>query len=287
MCAAKFRASGTVIPNRVCAAMLVLLAGGSLPAFAEDAINPVLDDRFMFRLGALRNNIEGTVTVLQQPLPETPIDIEEVGLDTTQTSPWGSVRWRFGERWAVNFHYDGFDQNGNGTVETEFNFDGVVFPVGATIDSRLRADAYIADVSYTLWKQRNYELGLGLGVHAFDLDMGISGTISIGDANLEVASAEEELLVPLPNLRIFGTYAFSEKISFSGSAGWLSMSYENYDGDFLYVRGQLEYRLTDRWGVGAGYQYTEVDVEHNRDNGDFEAYDFDLSGLQGYISYSF
>jgi len=66
MRAAKFRAFGTAIPIRVCAAMLVLLPGGSLPALAVDAINPVLDDRFMFRLGFLRNDIEGTVTVLQQ-----------------------------------------------------------------------------------------------------------------------------------------------------------------------------------------------------------------------------
>jgi opacity protein-like surface antigen len=287
MYAIRFRASGTAIPIRVCAAMLVLLVGGSLPAFAEDAINPVLDDRFSFRMGALRNDIEGTITVLDQPFPETPIDIEKVGLDTTQTSPWGSMRWRFGERWALNFHYDRFDQDGTGVLETGFNFDGVFYPAGAVIDSRLRADAYILDVSYALWKQHNYELGLGLGLHAFNLDMGIGGTVSIGDESVELGNTEEEVLAPVPNLRVFGTYAFSEKISFSGSAGWLSMSYKDWDGDFLYVRGLLEYRLTDRWGIGAGYQYTDVDVEHNRDNGDFEAYDLELSGIQGYISYSF
>ena len=47
MSAAKFRPSGTVIPIRICAAML--------------------DDRFMFHLGALRNGIEGTVKLLPQP----------------------------------------------------------------------------------------------------------------------------------------------------------------------------------------------------------------------------
>jgi hypothetical protein len=287
MFAVKFRASGTAIPLQVFAAVLLLLPGASLPALAEEALNPVLDDRLKFRLGALHNDIEGTVTVLRQPLPETPIDIEEVGLDTTQTSPWGSIRWRFGERWALNFHYDRFEQNGTAILETGFNFDGVVYPAGSTIDSRLRADAYILDVSYALRKQRNYELGLGLGVHAFDLDMGIGGTIINGDESLELESAEEEVLVPLPNLRIFGTYAFNEKLSFSGTAGWLSMSYEDYDGNFLYVRGLLEYQLTTRWGIGAGYQYTDVDVEHDRNNGDFDEYDFDLSGIQGYISYSF
>ena len=98
---------------------------------------------------------------------------------------------------------------------------------------------------------------------------------------------EEEFIAPVPNLRLFGTYALNEKLSFSGSAGWLSFSYEDWDGDFLYVRGLVEYRFTERWGIGAGYQYTDVDVKRDRDNGDFEEYDLDLSGFQAYVSYSF
>jgi hypothetical protein len=268
-------------------AAVVFLLGGSPRALTADAINPVLDDKFMFRLGGLRNDMEGTVTVLRQPLPETPVDVEDIGLDTDQTSPWGSVRWRFGERWALNFHYDRFDQDGEQDVETEFNFDGIVYPVGARIETTFRADAYILDVTYAVWKQRNYELGLGLGIHAFDLDLGIRGTVSVGDEVLELGNAEEELLAPVPNLRLFGIYAFNEKVSLSGSAGWLSMSYKDWDGDFFYIRGLVEYRFSGHWGLGAGYQYTNVDVEHKRDNGDFEEYDVELSGFQAYISYSF
>ena len=99
--------------------------------------------------------------------------------------------------------------------------------------------------------------------------------------------AEEEFITPVPNLRLIGIYALGTKISLQASAGWLSMSYEDWDGDFLYIRGLLEYRLTDRWGAGIGYQWTELDLEHNRSNGDFEEYDFELNGIQGYISYSF
>ena len=268
-------------------AILALLLGSSLPALAGDAINPVLDDTFMFRLGALRNELDGTITVLRQPLPETPVDVDDIGLDTSQTSPWGSIRWRFGERWALNFHYDRFDQDGKAKAESEFNFDGVVYPAGARLDTKFRADAYILDVSYTLWKQRNYELGLGVGVHGFDLDMGIRGTVNIGDAVLEIGDAKEEFIAPVPNLRVFGIYAFTPALSLSGSAGWLSMSYENWDGGFLYLRGLVEYRLTEHWGAGVGYQFTDVDIEHNRSDGDFEEYEVDLNGFHGYVSYSF
>jgi hypothetical protein len=268
---------------------LVSLALLSFPfhGATADAINPALDDQFTIRLGFLHNEIEGTVTVLRQPLPETPVDVEDVGLDTSQTSPWASIRWRFGERWALNFHYDRFDQDGKHKVETEFNFDGVIYPVGARIDTKFRADAYILDVSYALWQGRDYELGVGVGVHAFDLDMGIRGSIKVGEEEGEIGRAQEELIAPVPNLRLFGIYAFSPKVSVSASAGWLSASYEDWDGEFLYLRGLVEYRFSESWGLGGGYQFTDVDVEHNRDGGDFEKYDVELSGWQGYITYSF
>ena len=154
-------------------AILCVLTAGPQTTQAQTAINPVLDDKFTVRLGGLRNELEGTVTVQKQPLPATPIDVEDLGLDTKQTSPWGHIRWRFGERWALNFHYDRFDQDGKAKVEGEFNFDGIVYPTGARIDTKLRADAYVLAVSYILWKRPNYEFGFGLGIHGFDLDMGI------------------------------------------------------------------------------------------------------------------
>jgi hypothetical protein len=269
------------------AILLTALLGWPHFAIAQSAINPELDDRFTLRLGVMRNELDGAVTVLKQPLPETPVDVEDLGLDTKQTSPWGSFRWRFGERWALNFQYDRFDQDGKTKVEDEFNFDGVVYPVGARIDTKFRADAYVMDVSYAVWKNPNYEIGLGLGIHGFDLDMGIRGTISIGDETGSIGEASEEFIAPVPNLRLFGTYAFNSKVSATATAGWLSMGYEDWDGDFLYLKGMLEYRITASWATGVGYQYTDIDVEHNRDNGNFEEYDADLSALQAYISYSF
>ena len=282
---AQFTIPGSIIKK----AWLILTAllATSIPATAQDAINPVLDDKFTFSLGFLRNEMEGEVTVLRQPLPETPIDVESVGLDTDQTSPWGHIRWRFGERWRLDFHYDRFDQDGKGKASKDFNFDGVVYPAGARIDTKFRADAYVFNIGYALWKQPNYELGLGLGLHGFDLDMGIKGTVRLGDKDKEIGSAAEELIAPVPNLRLFGIYAFTPALSLSASAGWLSASYDDWDGEFLYLRGLLDYRFSGRWGVGIGYQLTDVDIEHNRDNGDFEEYDVELSGIQGYISYSF
>ena len=270
-------------------AVLLSLASMSLSTLvAAQAINPVLDDKFTFKLGAIYNEIDGTLTINQQPLPETPVDIEDIlGIDTSQTSPWLGFRWRFGERWALNFHFDRFDQSGKAEVFEEFNLDGVIYPVGARIETDLRADAYVMDVSYSIWKSNNYVAGIGFGLHAFDIEVQAKGSLLLGDEYEEFSSTSDTLLAPVPNLRLYGTYAFNPKTSITFNAGWLSLSYEDFDGDFLYVGSHVEYRFTERWGAGVGAQYTDIDVKHDSGGGDFEELNVDFSGVQAYITYSF
>ncbi len=266
-------------------AAVVLLAAGT--AAAQSAVNPVLEDTFTFRAGVIRNDIDGTATVSREPLPVTPIGLNVLGLDDDDTSPWAAMRWRFGKRWALNLHYDRFEKNASAEIEDSFNFDGTVYPAGARLESDLRADAYVMDLSYSILRGRAYEAGIGVGVHAFDLDARIKGGIELGDIVETLDTSDQSLIAPVPNLRAFGTYAFGPNLSVTGSAGWLSASYEDWDGRFLYLRGTAEYRLWERWALGVGYQFTDIDIEHDRGGGDFEEYEFDLRGIQAYLGFSF
>ena len=74
---------------RSSARLLALVAAATLlPMVGAQAANPVLDDKFSFRLGGIYNNIEGTATVARPPLPITPIDLDDMlGIDTEHTKP--------------------------------------------------------------------------------------------------------------------------------------------------------------------------------------------------------
>lgn len=267
------------------AALAVILFGAST---AGAATNPVLDDKFTFKLGAIYNEVDGSVTIARAPLPETPVDIDDVlGIDTNQTSPWAAFRWRFGERWALNAHFDRFDQSGSAEVSDQFNLDGVIYPVGARIDTDFRADAYVMDISYSIWKTSNYEAGVGFGLHAFDLKVDAKASLLVGEEYEEYAASTDDLIAPVPNLRLFGTYAFNEKTSITANGGWLSLSYEDYDGSFYYVDAAVQYQLTNNWGLGLGLQYTDVDVEHDSGNGDFEELNVNFTGVTASVTYSF
>ena len=46
------------------------------------------------------------------------------------------------------------------------------------------------------------------------------------------------------------------------------------------------YRFTERFGVGVGYQYVDVDVTVDKSNGE-AGFDIQFQGPTAYLSYSF
>ena len=257
------------------------------PLVVAEAINPALTDKFSFKGGVLYQKTDATLTVARAPLPETPVSLNFLGIDDEAYNPWLAFSWRFREKWALSFLFNRFDESGGAITATDFNFDGDVYPAGTAIESDLRADAYVFDLSYAFWKADNYEAGLGFGLHAFDLKAGIKGEVVLGPEQGRFQSSTEDLIAPVPNLRLFGTYAFNAKTSVRTNAGWLSLTYGDYEGDFLYLAAQVEYRFTDRFGAGLGYQYTDIDVEHDSGGRDFEKFVWDFNSVNAYLTYSF
>ena len=173
--------------------LLILGASFSVPAIAEP-LNPVLEDVFTFKLGTLKNGLDGSVTVTRAPLPEIPIDLGALELAEDQWNPWARFRWRFADRWALNMHYNPYETDAATVVTTEFNFDGIVFPVGVAVDSNLLADAYVLNVTYDIFRSDRYEAGIGLGLHAFDLELGIAGIAKVGEIEEEFGSSSQSLI---------------------------------------------------------------------------------------------
>ena len=108
-----------------------------------------------------------------------------------------------------------------------------------------------------------------------------------GFADIPIQSSSDELLAPIPNLRAYYTHAFTDKLSLTANLGLLSLTYEDYDGQFKYVKGQMEYRFSSSWGIGIGAQYTDLKVEHDSGGGKFEEYEVDFTGGLAFVTYSF
>ncbi len=266
---------------------LTLLTSTSL-ASAQEVIHPVLSDKFTFKLGALDNRADGELRVTRPPLPEIPIKLSDLNIEDSDVAPWAAFRWRFKDRWSLNFMFNRYESDGTVVVEDEFNFDGEVYPVGLGVNSGLRADAYIMDVSYAFMKKKNQEFGVGIGLHAFDLQAKLQAGAYVGDIEGVTPPAQsEDLIAPVPNLRAYYLYAFNSRVHVKMDVGWLSANYEDYEGRFYYASIAGEYRFTERFGAGLGYEFTDVDFNYDKGNGDETEFDMLFDSLQVYLTYSF
>jgi opacity protein-like surface antigen len=262
-----------------------VLSGAVLAA--GNSLNPVLDDKFTFKLGASWLKADGSFSSTREGDPTEKLTTSDLGVDDTETNAAFSARWRFTERWRLTFDYFGLDVNGN--VREDFDdldFGDIQASGFLAVDTKFKTDFYIAQVGYSLLKNERAELGIGAGVHIvrFDTKLKVSG--GINNASGSVQSDSVDLTAPLPNVLGYGTYAFTPKLSLDGSVGWFGLSYSDYDGNLLTLAANLDYRLTDHFGVGVGYNYINMDLTINKSNRK-DKYDIDDKGPVLYVTASF
>ena len=268
------------------AALLLLPAVGLAQTSAP--FHPYLDtsEKHIVMLGATRQNADVELRATRNALPEVGLELDDLGLDDRYNSWMAEYRYRINDRWGIFVGAFTFDVDGRREVTEEFNFEGTVFEAGASLDSELQVDNYIADVMYTAYRSDSAELLLGAGLHAFDLDVALEGRVFVGDLEATRSAADSQLLAPLPNLRAQGFYAITPRLGAAATVGWLSANYDDWDGDFLYLHARLHYRLKAGFGISAGYQFTDIDLTEEKSRGENE-YDIRFDGPTVQLSYSF
>lgn len=254
-------------------------------AFGEtQGINPVLNEPFTFRLGANFLTVDGDLGSGTDNKEFPDIDIDTLGVDEDETSLYFAARWRPSHRWMIKFDYFGFDNEGDVSRPIlDFGGSGI-----GTLraETKLKTDFYVIQAGYSLLKNERADLGLGLGLHVIDFDTSLRLTGQLGNTVRAIGTERTDLLVPLPNLLAYGTYAFTPKLSLDGSAAYFSLSYDDYDGSLFRGTINLEYRFTDHIGAGIGYNYTNMNLDIEDDDVTTE-YDLNYTGPVVFLSAGF
>jgi outer membrane receptor for ferric coprogen and ferric-rhodotorulic acid len=144
----------------------------------------------------------------------------------------------------------------------------------------------LLDVFYSVYKSDTAELRIGGGLHAFDFEVELAADAFIGDASASRVAADEQLLAPLPNLRFDGLYALSPRWSVSGGMGWLSVTYDDYEGSYVFADIKTDYRITDGFSLGIGYRLVDTDIKAEGSRRDL-SFNSEYHGPTAYLSYSF
>ncbi|MDG2459870.1 MAG: hypothetical protein P8M73_03215 [Luminiphilus sp.] len=267
---------------------LALLAALVFPqhSFAE-ALHPYLSDRHHITVGGFRQHSDASFTANREGFEPTSVGLSSIGLDGRDSTLMIEYHFRKDERWQYSAGLYRYRQTGDLSAETAFNFDGVEVEVGSSLETDLAIDTYMFDAMYTLRRTDHSELSIGGGLHVLDNDVIVNSRRSVnGMETAEWERGRAALIAPLPNFRATYFHALSPRASIKLTAGWLSLTYDNYDGDFRYIHFMGQYRVTEAIGLMLGYQFAGIDIQENKDPG-YNRFDVDFSGLTFGMTYSF
>ena len=269
----------------LCAAPVFWFLCWSTCATAED-IHPALSDRHTFYAGAFFQKSEGQIASSLKGVGSGGIDTDDLGVDDRYTSWMLGYSWRFAERWTLALRAHVFDTDGDATVSREFEYEGEKFEAGASLESDISVKTYLVDVMYSVYKSDRADLQFGGGLHAFDFDVEMTGSVFINEESRTRTAVNDDLLAPLPNLRLNGVYALNSRWIVRGDLGWLSANVDDWEGSYSYIRLGTDYRFGNRFGVGLGYQYFDIDVSRERSRTK-STFDLTYQGPMLYLNYGF
>jgi len=253
---------------------------------AEKASNNVLDKRITVYGGVQIYQAQGDFSSTKEGRPDFKVDLGDLDLKENEVSPVVGAIFNFGKRWNLRFNYFGYHDDAKTTTDFSFEFDDVIYPSGARVDSSLDLDIYALSLEYNFIHTERARLGVGIGVHVADLDLKISGKVTVDGEETSLDPTEEDFIAPFPNLSAYGAYAFTERFIARFGGGWMSLSYDNYDGSLYFASASLEYWPFQYVGFGLGYRYISVDVDYEPGNKK-ETYDVKLPGPMFYLTVGF
>jgi len=236
-------------------------------------IHPLLSDSFTFSAGLADFNLDGTVRS-----GENGSDIhlqDDLGYGTSETLWSLGFKWRITEKSHVSLSYFNIQQENQTTSSKTINWGDLQFDAGTAIGSNFDLSVLRAFYGYSLYKTEQAEFGIGGGFHFMDLETQLAGQASINNASKSFKVQTSDVSVPLPNLGIYGAYAFTSKWYVNAYADWLAVDIDEFDGYLVGGGINLQYQAFKNAGIGLGYQYFETN------------YDVDTSNWTGNIDYTY
>ncbi len=251
--------------------LLVFLATGQIAA-ADEArdIHPWLTSKHAIDIGVFypdrQHKLRATGSVEPGPSPTPLVDfVSELRLSQSDSTFSAEYAWGFGERWSMRMQY--FDSTGSGTaqLEEDIEWEDLTFLAGTRASAGSGFELTRFFWGYDLSKKPNVNYGIGGGFHWLHVSAFIEGTVET-PTGPQSDRAAESVDAPLPNIGVWYVRSLSSRWAFRTRIDYFNADIHPYDGTFINASAGLNFRVSDWFGIGATYNYVELDVGVNSDN---------------------
>ena len=256
-------------------------------ACADDrGLNPTVNEKWRFEVGGFSQDADLTISAGPVGDIQDVIDSNQLGVDENDDTLWLAGRWRINRRWHVGLSYMEVDRVGFASSSEDFTFgeppDEVEVTIGASVTSSVSAEYYILQGGYSFVQTDRASFGVGAGFHVIDFSASISAELSAEGMTTDLGTGTSDITAPLPNVYLYGDYAFTPRIAATATVGWFGLEVDKYDGELVSVSANLEYRPWDNFGVGLGYTLVNIDASVDETDSLIE-FEIDASGPRLYF----
>ena len=216
------------------------------------------------------------------------VNFDRAGLDERDSSYWLSLNWRSEHsRWGAWFGSWEYDVTGIREWEDEVHIPGEdPIPAGARVSSTFDAQWYILEATYSFYRSDTIDTGIGFGFHTVDLETTIVAEVQAGEEIGKVVSNRLATLAPLPNLLLYLHWKFAPRWNLVSRVGYFGLDYKAYSGQMTNAHAMVNYHISPRWTLGAGYQFVDLDLEVDKTDY-IQDYEFDFAGPMAYLRFAF
>ncbi len=244
---------------------LSLVAVGA--GFASTAHAAEGDDRFTLRLGAMNidtdNTIRGSTTIAGQDVNLN----EDFSMGGKEWEPRVDGVFRFSDRQRLIFDYFKWDKDRRETLNDGIAFGDINVPEGSFVKAELKYQVATLVYDYSVVDTDRFDLGLQIGAEWAQISA--KGFADLGTVyNGRFLDEKENGVAPVVGARMTFNPADRWMINLQGQ--YLNTSWGNFDdykGDLSRANAIVEYRLTDTFGIFAGYDWFKLDVDQRGSDG--------------------
>lgn len=250
--------------SRYFATLALILLAGTSSASDDESGHPWLYSEFTLEVGVfypdrqVKLSARGRLDLIDQP--QDPIDFgSQLKISESDSTFAAEAGWRYGSNWAMRLQY--FESTGSNTavLEEDIGWEDLEFLAGSSVTAGTEFELTRAVWDYSLVRRPDYRFSLSLGFHWLHIRGYIEGAV-VEDSGPVTRGETASVDAPLPNIGFAYTRALSPRWGFRTRFDWFSADIDPYDGLFLNAAVGLNYRLTDRLGIGLNYNYVELDV---------------------------
>lgn len=267
--------------------ILPLLCLSANPAAAQSqdsVIYEKFNTKWRVYVGGFFPSMSSKISVGGDNVTPPPIDIEGVlGVDESNSVPWGGVQWHISERNSLEFEMFQLNRDGFIDLVPEPIEVGDLIIESGSIDTAFDIGISRLTYGFSIARSERMDLQIKGGLHIADLSVALQLSGAVCDVSLgEIPPGcpagqtppleSEELTAPLPHFGVSWAYAITPNVAVNLQAIGFAIELDGVDGSLVEVDADVTWQPWQNFGFGAGLRYFNANVKGSDTdlNGEFD-----------------